>query len=161
MLRTPWLSAAPATMHASLYMVARAHARGIPVLFDCDDLVFDVGRLHLFVDSLNLDQFSEAVWDDWFASMARIGATLRLCDSFVIATTGIWPSAPGSINRDYVRLLCQTISIRSSRNCRCAAIVQSKTPAGRAMDASTSATSADRLPTPAISPLLRRQSAGC
>jgi glycosyltransferase involved in cell wall biosynthesis len=65
------------------YMVARARARGIPVLFDCDDLVFDVGRLHLLVDSLNLDQSSEAMWDNWFASMGRIGATLRLCDSFV------------------------------------------------------------------------------
>jgi hypothetical protein len=26
------------------YIVARAHARGIPVLFDCDDLVFEVER---------------------------------------------------------------------------------------------------------------------
>ena len=65
------------------YMVARAHARGIPVLFDCDDLVFDVERLHLVVDSLNLDQSSEAVWDYWFSYVGRIGATLRLCDSFV------------------------------------------------------------------------------
>ena len=64
-------------------MVARARARGIPVLFDCDDLVFDVGHVHLLVDSLNLDQSSEAVWDGWFAYMARIGATLRLCDAFV------------------------------------------------------------------------------
>ena len=65
------------------YMVARARARGIPVLFDCDDLVFDVGRLHLLVDSLNLDQSSEVVWNDWFASMGRIGSTLRLCNSFI------------------------------------------------------------------------------
>jgi glycosyltransferase involved in cell wall biosynthesis len=65
------------------YMAARARARGIPIVFDCDDLVFDAGRAHLLLDSLNLDQSSEAVWNDWFASMGRIGATLRLCDSFV------------------------------------------------------------------------------
>jgi glycosyltransferase involved in cell wall biosynthesis len=64
-------------------MVARARARGIPVLFDCDDLVFDTDRLHLLVDSLNQNQRAEAVWDDWFASIGRIGATLRLCDAIV------------------------------------------------------------------------------
>jgi hypothetical protein len=37
-------------------MAARARARGIPVLFDCDDLVFDVTRAHLLVDSLGVDQ---------------------------------------------------------------------------------------------------------
>src|SRR3984885_6835351 len=64
-------------------MVARARARGIPVLFDCDDLVFDVKRAHLLVDSLGVDQSSEAIWDYWFAYTGRIGATLSLCDSFV------------------------------------------------------------------------------
>ena len=62
-------------------MVARSRARGIPVLFDCDDLVFDIGRVHLLLDSLNLEQSREAVWDGWFASTARIGATMRLCDA--------------------------------------------------------------------------------
>jgi glycosyltransferase involved in cell wall biosynthesis len=66
-------------------MVARARARGIPVLFDCDDLVFDIGRVHLLLDSLNLEQSRESVWDGWFASTARIGATMSLCDA-VIAT---------------------------------------------------------------------------
>jgi hypothetical protein len=65
------------------HMVARARARGIPILFDCDDLVFDVGRAHLLVDSLGVDHSSEAIWDYWFAYTGRIGATLRLCDSFV------------------------------------------------------------------------------
>lgn len=64
-------------------MIARARARDIPVLFDCDDLVFDTERLHLLVDSLNQDQRSEAVWNDWFASIGRIGAVLRLCDGLV------------------------------------------------------------------------------
>jgi len=65
------------------YMVARARARGIPVLFDCDDLVFDPGRAHLLVDSLGVDSSSEAIWDYWFAYPGRLGATLRLCDAFV------------------------------------------------------------------------------
>jgi len=64
-------------------MVARARARGTMVLFDCDDLVFDTSRLHLLVDSLAQDQREEAVWNDWFASIGRIGATMRLCDGFI------------------------------------------------------------------------------
>lgn len=64
-------------------LIARARARGIPVLFDCDDLVFDVGQLHLLVDSLNLNQSDEAVWNDWFSMIGRLGATMRLCDSFI------------------------------------------------------------------------------
>jgi glycosyltransferase involved in cell wall biosynthesis len=64
-------------------LIARARARGIPVLFDCDDLVFNVDRLHLLVDSLNLDQADEAVWNDWFAMIGRLGATMRLCDAFI------------------------------------------------------------------------------
>ena len=64
-------------------MAARARARGIPVLFDCDDLVFDPSRVHLLMDSLSLDQSSEPVWDIWFAQIGRIGTTLHLCDSFI------------------------------------------------------------------------------
>jgi glycosyltransferase involved in cell wall biosynthesis len=64
-------------------LIARARARGIPVLFDCDDLVFDVERLHLLVDSLNLNQSDEAVWNDWFSMIGRLGATMRLCDTFI------------------------------------------------------------------------------
>jgi glycosyltransferase involved in cell wall biosynthesis len=64
-------------------MMARARARRIPVLFDCDDLVFDTGRVHLLMDSLDLEQSKEAVWDGWFASTARIGATMRLCDAVI------------------------------------------------------------------------------
>lgn len=66
-------------------MVARARTRRIPIVFDCDDLVFDIGRVHLLVDSLNGNQRDETVWDFWFASVSRIAATLGLCDS-VIAT---------------------------------------------------------------------------
>jgi glycosyltransferase involved in cell wall biosynthesis len=64
-------------------MVTRARAQGVQVIFDCDDLVFDTGRLHLLLDSLNLNQREEVVWDDWFARIGRTGATLLLCDAFV------------------------------------------------------------------------------
>jgi glycosyltransferase involved in cell wall biosynthesis len=64
-------------------LVARAKARGLVVLFDCDDLVFDSQNVHTIVDSLALDQSNEAVWDQWHALVGRTGATVRLCDGFV------------------------------------------------------------------------------
>lgn len=70
---------------ADVLVICRA--RCIPVLFDCDDLVFDAERAHLLVDSLNQNQREESVWDDWFASTGRIGATLRLCDG-LLTTNG-------------------------------------------------------------------------
>jgi glycosyltransferase involved in cell wall biosynthesis len=103
-------------------MVARARARGIPVLFDCDDLVFDVKRAYLLVDSLGVDQSSEAVWDYWFAYMARIGATLRLCDSLV-TTNGYLaeraveyePRLRAAIVPNYLNPLQQDLSQRCYR----------------------------------------------
>ena len=106
-------------------MVARARARGIPVLFDCDDLVFDTRHVHLLLDSLNLEQSREAVWDGWFASTARIGATMRLCDA-VIATIGIWPNASANTNPDCELLSYRITLILTSRNCPRDTTVQSK-----------------------------------
>ena len=64
-------------------MIARARARNIPVLFDCDDLVFDPARVHLLVDSLNVEQQNDHTWDSWFAYVGRLGATLELCDGII------------------------------------------------------------------------------
>src|SRR5262249_39819421 len=50
---------------------------------DCDDLVFDTERVHLLVDSLNESQRNEAIWNDWFALIGRIGASMRLCDGVI------------------------------------------------------------------------------
>ncbi|QTN98408.1 glycosyltransferase [Brucella sp. 458] len=64
-------------------LIERARSKSIPVLFDCDDLVFDPDRLHLLVDSLNQDQSNNELWDSWFAYVGRISATLRLCDGII------------------------------------------------------------------------------
>jgi len=64
-------------------MLARARARGVPLLFDVDDLVFDTRHVHLLLDTLDQDTGSSGVWDDWFASVGRLGATLRLCDGAI------------------------------------------------------------------------------
>jgi glycosyltransferase involved in cell wall biosynthesis len=61
-------------------LVGRAKARGVPVLFDIDDLVFNIDHVHLLIDALDQDLEADATWENWFGWIGRIGATLRLCD---------------------------------------------------------------------------------
>ncbi len=61
-------------------LAAAAARHGVPVLFDCDDLVFDVSYADLIMDSLGRDPTVSLDWDVWFAYMGRLGATLRLCE---------------------------------------------------------------------------------
>ena len=64
-------------------LVSRARARHLRVLYDVDDLVFDPTYTHLIADTLDLKLRSSADWDSWFAYIARLGATLRLCDGAI------------------------------------------------------------------------------
>jgi glycosyltransferase involved in cell wall biosynthesis len=61
-------------------MVSRAKARQIPVVFDCDDLVFDPGYVPLVMKSLDFDLNEEKRLQYWYGRMARHGAVMRLCD---------------------------------------------------------------------------------
>ncbi|MCK8784668.1 glycosyltransferase [Roseomonas sp. NAR14] len=61
-------------------LVTRAKAAGVRVLFDCDDLVFDIGYIHLILDTLDQDVGNRDVWDDWYAHVGRKETLARLCD---------------------------------------------------------------------------------
>ncbi|HEY0643675.1 MAG TPA: glycosyltransferase [Nocardioides sp.] len=60
-------------------LVQKAEAHGVPLVFDCDDLVFDVGFAELVMSSLGKDQDVNAEWDVWFAYMGRLNASLSAC----------------------------------------------------------------------------------
>jgi glycosyltransferase involved in cell wall biosynthesis len=61
---------------AALDRVIRVAQRvGTRVVFDSDDLVFDVRYAPLVMDSLALDTESHAVWDAWYSYMGRLAAT--------------------------------------------------------------------------------------
>jgi glycosyltransferase involved in cell wall biosynthesis len=65
-------------------MVAWARSRRQRVLFDIDDLVFDVRCTHVIMDTLEVDHRDPAAFDAWFAYHGRIGGTMRLCDGSVV-----------------------------------------------------------------------------
>lgn len=65
-------------------MIARAKARGMPVLFDIDDFVFDADYAHLVMHTLDQVTDDESSLDFWFGYFARHGAALRMCDAAIV-----------------------------------------------------------------------------
>lgn len=63
------------------HILSRARAMGKRVLYDVDDLVFDVELTHMILGTLAQDFKHPGVWDHWFAYISRIGTTLRMCDA--------------------------------------------------------------------------------
>jgi glycosyltransferase involved in cell wall biosynthesis len=63
-------------------LVTRARASGCRVLFDVDDLIFDNRYVSLVLETLDRNP-GEAMLDEWFAAMSRVGAMLRLCDGAI------------------------------------------------------------------------------
>ena len=61
-------------------LLTHARRAGVRILFDSDDLVFDLDYAHLVADTLAQDTESSATWDYWFAYMGRLNAAARLCD---------------------------------------------------------------------------------
>jgi glycosyltransferase involved in cell wall biosynthesis len=64
-------------------LIARARAHGLLVLYDVDDLVFDLRYAHVIGDTINLSLRSSEEWDCWFAYIGRLGQTLQLCDGAI------------------------------------------------------------------------------
>lgn len=90
-------------------LLAVARAESVPVLFDCDDLVFDPSRVPLLIESLAQDASLQSVWDTWYAYTGGLGATFREADGF--STTNdyllarareVRPGMPGTVMRNYL-----------------------------------------------------------
>lgn len=69
--------------HRINHLVRAFRKRGKRILFDTDDLVFNTDYTHLLVKTLDLDVNNPQVWNDWYAYVGRLGATLRLCDGAI------------------------------------------------------------------------------
>lgn len=67
-------------------LLGGAHARGLQVLFDIDDMVFDDRFVHLILDTLDQQRRDED-WNFWFAYIGRMGAAMRLCDGAILTNS--------------------------------------------------------------------------
>lgn len=68
-------------------LISRARARGIRVLFDIDDLIFDASYAFLVADILDARPPNQDHWDKWYGYIARLGATLLECDAAIATNT--------------------------------------------------------------------------
>jgi glycosyltransferase involved in cell wall biosynthesis len=67
-------------------LAERARARGVKVVFDVDDLVFDPSYIHYIMNALGQPN-TEDRWDYWFSYIGRLKATLDLCDAGIATNT--------------------------------------------------------------------------
>jgi glycosyltransferase involved in cell wall biosynthesis len=89
--------------HGLNHLVTLARQRGKRVLFDIDDLIFDVDYVHLILNTLDQELYPEA-WDSWFAYAARQGAALKLCDG-TIATNATLAARQESFSSKPARIV--------------------------------------------------------
>ena len=71
------------------HLVATARGFGARVLYDCDDLVFDVGLVPLMVATLDQhdpvsQEAVEATWNHWFSYVSRIRSAMQLADGVIV-----------------------------------------------------------------------------
>lgn len=62
-------------------LMQKARRADTRILFDSDDLVFDVQFAPLVMDSLAQDCELHANWDAWYSYMGRLNSTAKLCDA--------------------------------------------------------------------------------
>ena len=85
-------------------IAAQARARGLPILFDVDDLVFDPSYIHLLMDTLDQDANDDRALNYWFSYVGRVSATFGLCDS-AIATNTVLASRTQSFSGKPARVI--------------------------------------------------------
>ena len=61
-------------------IISRARRFGVKVIFESDDLVFDIDYVRIVLESLGQDAEESRVWESWFAYIGRLNASLKLCD---------------------------------------------------------------------------------
>ena len=112
-------------------IIARAKTKGCMVIFDVDDLVFDLDYVQLIVRTLDQDFKHPNLWDFWFAYIGRVGATLGLCDRLIVTNKYLAALADSTGQRD-IRIIpnfLNSAQIEISRR-----ILQAKRTSGFARD---------------------------
>lgn len=64
-------------------IIAQAHNCGIPVLFDVDDLVWDIQYIRLVTNTLNVHFDGDTAYNFWFSYISRMEFTAGLVDGFI------------------------------------------------------------------------------
>lgn len=64
------------------HLITRLKSRDVKIIFDVDDLIFNVDYVHLILNTLD-QSLSEEAWNHWFGMVGRIGQVLKMCDAAI------------------------------------------------------------------------------
>lgn len=64
-------------------LITRAKLSGVTVLYDIDDLIFDIDYLNVVTNTINVTLKTEHEYEFWFSIFARIGFVASRADGFI------------------------------------------------------------------------------
>ena len=83
-------------------LIAEAKVKNKIVLFDCDDLVFDLDSLPILMNTLGFYNNSyQPDYIKWFSYVSRIGLTASKCDGFITTNDYLGRIYKDKFNKDY------------------------------------------------------------
>jgi glycosyltransferase involved in cell wall biosynthesis len=86
-------------------LIDRAKRHGVRLVFDCDDLVFDIDFAPLIMETIGKDPGNSREWDVWFAYLGRVEASMRHCTSAITTTEPLREHIGARITRDRVSVV--------------------------------------------------------
>ncbi len=105
--------------HTIDQIIYRAKAQNIKVLFDVDDLIFDINYLNMVTSTLNVHFGNERDYEFWFAYIGRIGFTASKVDGFITTNDYLGEKLKEKYNKPY-RIIINSINqeqVEASEKC--------------------------------------------
>ena len=101
-------------------LINQAKAAKIPILFDVDDLVFDINQIPLMTNTLNVDMKAEDNNNYWFSYVGRLGLTASKTDGFTTTNAFLGDLLQQKFNKPYwvIRNSLNDEQCRVSEQCR-------------------------------------------
>jgi glycosyltransferase involved in cell wall biosynthesis len=107
-------------------LIMQARAYGCKIIFDVDDLIFDLDYAPLVLDTLDKN-FDEHMTNVYYAYIARIGAVLKMCDETIVTNerlaerfrhfkAGAVHVLPNFLNRSQLRVSKQLYEQKCANN---------------------------------------------
>lgn len=82
-------------------IIYRAKVLNIKVLFDTDDLVFDINYINLVTNTLNVKLDNDKDYEYWFTYIGRIGFTASKADGFITTNSFLGEKLKEKFNKPY------------------------------------------------------------
>lgn len=97
-------------VHALEKLSQEAKKASIPVLYDVDDLVFDLDLLPLVTNTLNVSYAAEEDYSFWFAYISRLGFTAAMADGFLTTNDFLGGHLTEKFGKPY-QIICNSLNL--------------------------------------------------